>query len=346
VKVSSRTPASTLVGLGIFLLVTLGTTGVLFSTIAGTQPQNPTRYSALFSDATRLLPGDDVRVAGVRVGRIEKVSLTEEHLARVEFETRGSLTLPSSTTATIRFRDLVGSRYLALAQDLSTKASGTLAPGSTIPMERTEPALDLTTLLDGFQPLFNVLDPSQVNRLAGQLIRTLQGEGGTVASLLASTAGLTDALASRDAVIGRVVDNLNIVLGTVGDRDGELKDLIDQLSRLSTGLASDSEAIGAAVVGIDGLSTSTAGLLAEVRVPLTQDLNSLKVAAGEFAKTRGDLQQLVDRLPIKLNAFTRAGSYGGYLNFFVCSLDITLTLPGMPSVTAPGLKNNEELCQR
>jgi len=345
VKKTALTPTSTLVGLAIFLVVTLATTGVLFATIAGTQPKDPTRYEAVFSDATRLLPGDDVRVAGVRVGRIEKVSLTSSHLARVEFTTRGSLALPASTTATIRFRDLVGSRYLSLAQDLSVVAPGTLKPGSTIPIERTKPAVDLTTLLDGFQPLFNVLDPDQVNRLAGQLIRTLQGEGGTVASLLASTAGLTDALAGRDAVIGRVVDNLNIVLGTVGDRDGELKDLVDQLSRLSSGLASDSQAIGAAVVGIDRLSTSTAGLLEEVRDPLTQDLDSLKVAAHEFAKTRGDLQQLVDRLPIKLNAFTRAGSYGGYLNFFVCKLDITLTLPGLPSVTAPGLKNNEELCQ-
>lgn len=341
-----RKPPIAIVGLVAFLALTVGTTAILFSTIAGTTPKNSVGYRAVFSDATRLLPGDDVRIAGVKVGRVEQVKLGRENTADVSFKVRGSIRLPASTIATIRYRDLVGSRYVSLADDPAAAQTGTLLPGGELPLSQTRPAVDLTALLDGFQPLFNVLNPKQVNHLVGQLISTLQGEGGNLASILSSTAGISQAVAGREEVVGRVVDNLNAVLGTVGGRDVELRGLVDDLASLSTAMAADDQMIGGALDGIESLTTSTAGLLHQTRPPITRDLASLNVAAREFAKTRGDLQQLLDRLPIKLNAFTRAGSYGAYLNFFVCSLDITLTLPGLPSVTAPGLKNNEELCQR
>jgi len=341
-----RKPPVAVLGLAVFLVLTVGTTAILFSTIASSTPQDAVEYRAVFSDATRLLPGDDVRIAGVKVGRVERVELGSANTADVGFTVRRSIHLPSTTIATIRYRDLVGSRYVSLADNPSAKKDGTLPPGGELPVSQTRPALDLTTLLDGFQPLFNVLNPTQINRLAAQLISTLQGEGGNLASILASTAGISQAVAGREDVVGRVVDNLNAVLATVGGRDTELRGLVDDLASLSNAMAADNQLIGGALDGIEALTTSTAGLLHQARPSITRDLASLNVAARAFANTRGDLQQLLDRLPIKLNAFTRAGSYGAYLNFFVCSLDITLTLPGLPSVTAPGLKNNEELCQR
>lgn len=339
-----RPPASTL-GLIGFLCLTLGTTGILFSTIVGTNPRDPVSYRAVFADATRVVPGDEVRMSGVRVGRVHDVALDSDHRAVVEFTVDDTVELPSQTRAELRYRDLVGSRYLSLVVDPGALGGDRLEPGGTIPVSRTKAALDLTVLLDGFQPIFNVLDPDQVNQLALQVVRTLQGEGGTVASLVANTATLTQDLAERDAVIGRVIDNLNVVLDTVGDRGAGLRDLIDQLSRLSSGLAEDRFVIAGALDGIAELSDSTAELLDEARPPLTRDIASLRQAATAFADTRAQLQELIDLLPIKLNAFTRAGSYGGHLNFFVCQLDITVTLPNTPSITAPGLRNNEALCR-
>src|SRR3546814_8101763 len=80
---------------------------------------------------------------------------------------------------------------------------------STIPVANTEPALDLTTLFNGFKPLFTALDPDQVNELSMNLVQVLQGEGGTVASLLENTASLTGTLAGRDDLIGEVITNLS-----------------------------------------------------------------------------------------------------------------------------------------
>ena len=85
-------------------------------------------------------------------------------------------------------------------------------------------------LFNGFKPLFAALSPNDVNELSGEIIQVLQGEGGSIDQLLAHTASLTSTLADRDAVIGRTVTNLNAVLGTVQQRDGQLGDLVDQLT--------------------------------------------------------------------------------------------------------------------
>lgn len=345
-RMSIRRPPSSLVGLILFVVMTIGATSVLTSTIVGTNPVRPREFRALFADATRVTPGDEVRVAGVRVGRVVDVALDQDQNAVVLFSVDESVVVPADTRVEIRYRDLVGARYLSLVVPRGDRSGDALEPGSVIPLSQTEAALDLTVLLDGFKPLFQVLKPEDVNQLALQLVRTLQGEGGTVASLVENTASLSRDLADRDELIGRVIENLNSVLATVGDRSKGLRDLIDQLARLSSGLANDRVAIGGALDGMANLSASVAGLLRQARPALSRDIRSLRTAATAFADTRAELQDLVDQLPIKLNAFVRAGSYGAYLNFFVCQLDITLTLPGAPSIVAPGLRNNEALCRQ
>ena len=100
-----------------------------------------------------------------------------------------------------------------------------LPAGSTIPLSRTQPALDLTVLFNGFKPLFAALTPADVNSLSAELIQVFQGEGGNLEGLLRSTGSVTSTLAARDQLIGDVITNLNVVLRTVGDRDRQLSDL-------------------------------------------------------------------------------------------------------------------------
>src|SRR5205807_7105151 len=127
----------------------------------------------------------------------------------------------------IKYRNLVGQRYIAL--DAAPGSPGAMLPADgVIPLDRTKPALDLTALFNGFKPLFQALSPDDVNKLSYEIIQVLQGEGGTMDSLLAHTASLTTAIASKDKVIGQVIDNLTAVLGTISQRGPELPNLIDQ----------------------------------------------------------------------------------------------------------------------
>jgi phospholipid/cholesterol/gamma-HCH transport system substrate-binding protein len=234
--------------------------------------------------------------------------------------------LPASVTASVLYRNLIGQRYLALERGAGPVGE-TLPPGGLIPIERTTPPLNLTVLFNGFTPLLVGLDPEQINRLSFEIVQVLQGQGGTVASLLASTSALTRDLADRDRVIGEVIANLNAVLATVNARDQQLSSLIRQLQRLVSGLAADRAPIGEAIVSIGQLADTTAGLVRDARPALRDDIAAL----GALSTNLADNEQVVDGvlrfLPEKLNTLSRAGSYGSWFNFYLCGIEGTVTVP-------------------
>ena len=305
--------------LAIFGIVTFAATMLLYYTIGNIRPGTDyTTYRAAFSDVTGLLPGDDVRVAGVQVGRVTASKVQDGH-ALVKFRLEKSVRLTTAATARIRYKNLLGQRYVSVT--LSSEGTQ-LRRGDTIPLGQTQPALDLTALFNGFKPLFQALTPADVNKLAAEVVATLQGEGGTVDALLASTSSLTNTLAARDAAIGRVITNLNAVVGTVAERDQTLGKLIAELQRFTTGLAGDRDAIGDSLASIDSLAAATSRLLTESRPALDQDLADLNSIVGTVAAKDPVLDKALKQLPAALTALMRAESYGSWLNLYVCTLSI------------------------
>ncbi|MQA07096.1 MAG: MCE family protein [Pseudonocardiaceae bacterium] len=335
-----------LIKIAVFTVVTVLLTGVLGFTIANTNTSDTSDYRARFTDVTALNEGDDVRMSGVRIGRVTSIETVRDTYADVGFEIEASRRLPSDVTARIKYRNLVGQKYVALSTGQSQTPS-VLRPGELIPLERTQPALNLNALFNGFKPLFQALNPDDVNKLSAELVQVLQGEGSTVHSLLGHIGSLTSTLAGKDKVIGEVIDNLNHVLDTVHGRRAELAGLIDQLQQLSTGLAEQRRPIGQAVSSLGELTNTTADLLKSARPPLKQDIAEL----GSVAKNLGDHRQLVEKfvsgLAPKVRKITRTVNYGGWFNYYLCGLSgrvgisdlgITVDLPMLP---LPGTQRPE-----
>ncbi len=339
----ARAVGGPLVKLALFAVVTLAASYVLAVTISNQGYGTTSSYRAEFTDVTGLLSGDDVRIAGVRVGAVGRIRVVRHAVAEVTFTVRRDVALPAGALAAVRWRNLVGQRYLALTQGPG-RVGVSLPPGGVIPVARTTPALDLTALFGGFQPLFQALDPGQVNQLSYEIIQVLQGEGGTIESLLAHTASLTSTLAAKDAVIGRLVTNLNTVVGTLSTRDTQLAGAIGELRRLVSGLAADRTAIGESLAGIDGLAAATADLLVKARPAIRSDVDQL----GKVAKNLNDSSSVVDgvlrRLPDKLATITRTASYGSWFNFYLCSLDGQIGLPAGATFT-PKLSVDQARCR-
>jgi phospholipid/cholesterol/gamma-HCH transport system substrate-binding protein len=318
----------------VFVVVTGLATAVLAVSISNTGLGDTASYTARFTDVTSLNPGDDVRVSGVRVGQVDEMSIVDGHLARVRFSVDRSMRLPEDVTATIKYRNMVGQRYIALERGLTATADR-LAEGGEIPLERTTPALDLTDLFNGFKPLFQALSPNEVNKLSGEIVQVLQGEGGTVDSLLAHTGSLTATLADRDRVIGEVIDNLNSVLGTVNGQGDALSTLVGTLQRLVSGLAGDRTAIGDAIQGIADLTGATAGLFEQARPPLKESIAGLGRLSTNLVTGAKDLTQFLTVLPDKFEAVGRAASYGSWLNFYLCEATLQTDPPqGIPKTAA------------
>jgi phospholipid/cholesterol/gamma-HCH transport system substrate-binding protein len=314
------------VKLVIFIVVTTLATSVLVVTIGNLSFGATKEYKAVFSDATGVVNGDDVRIAGVKVGNVKDIEIFQKNKAIVTFKVDADSQLSASTFANIRYRNLVGQRYIALTQGVG--APSLLGDGATIPLQRTTPALDLTVLFNGFKPLFEALSPKDLNQLAYEIITVFQGEGGTLESLLAHTASVTSTLASRDRIIGQLIDNLNEVMVTLGNRDDELSDLVIKLRRFVSGLAGDRKAILGSLDSISDLAVQTSGLVSGARKPLVKDIKELRGVAGTLDRNKAELDRAIQVLPIKLEKIGRTAIYGSWFNFYLCNFKGRVKLPG------------------
>ncbi|KQZ70059.1 MCE family protein [Nocardioides sp. Root151] len=327
--------------LGIFTVVSILVTGLLAAIMGNIGFGAGKTYQAEFTSASMLEKGDDVRIAGVSVGEVKDVEHHDRNHALVTFRVKADVPMTTSTRAEIRFKNLVGDRYLAIEEGKAGDAPK-LDEDSTIPLSRTSPALDLTVLFNGFQPLFTALNPTQVNDLSLNLVRVLQGEGGTVQSLLANTASLTNSLADRDKLIGEVITNLSQTADTVNNRSEQFTELIVELKGWMTDLAKDRKTIGSSLDNISDLTEVVAGLLKDSRPWLKADVVELRKLAELLTRPESEkvLGELLDRLPESMTDQTRTGTYGSWYNYYLCAASVRIQLPVLSDV--PGLAKLQE----
>jgi phospholipid/cholesterol/gamma-HCH transport system substrate-binding protein len=314
----------TVVGLSIFLAVCLLSAFLLISIFGQLRFGAGNTYYAEFTNVTNLRKGKLVRIAGVEVGKVKNISINPDATVRVEFTADKSVTLTEGTRAVLRYDNLFGDRYLALEEG----AGGlkTLKPGQTIPLARTQPALDLDALLGGFRPLFRALNPDQVNELSKLFIQAFQDEGPTIGTFLDQAAAVTNTLADRDLLIGQVVDNLNVVLGSLGGQSDRLDKAVTSLSQLVHGLAERKTDISNAVAYTNAAAGSVADLMSQARQPFRKVVQQTDRVANIALADHDYLDNLLNTLPDKYRALDRQAMYGDYFSFYFC--DIVLKLNG------------------
>lgn len=281
-------------------------------------------YYAEFTNVSNLREGTAVRIAGVEIGRVGDISINPDATVRVSFSIDKSVVLTEGSRALIRYDNLLGDRYLALVEGAGSLK--VLHPGQTIPPARTEPALDLDTVIGGFKPLFRALDPDHVNTLSRQLVETLQGQGPAIGSLLEQAAVVTNALADRDVLVGQVVDNLNVVMGSLGEETDRLDTAVAALSELLNRLAERRADVSGAVAHTNAAAASLADLLAQSRAPFRKVVAETDRVAEIADSDRDYLDNLLNTLPDKYRALVRQGMYGDYFSFYLC--DVVLKLNG------------------
>jgi phospholipid/cholesterol/gamma-HCH transport system substrate-binding protein len=340
-KMLDKQTASALIKLVIFIVITTIATGLLVITIGNITFSDSKEYKAEFVDATGVVKGDDIRIAGVKVGSVSEVEVIDRTRALVTFDVQDEAAVTGATNAEIRFRNLVGQRYITLTRGIGD--TQTLPEGSTIPVERTSPALDLTVLFNGFKPLFQALSPSDLNKLSFEVIQVFQGEGGTLEGLLDHTASVTQTLASRDQVIGDLIDNLNEVLDHIGDRDQQLTELIKSFQVFIGGLKDDRQAILGSLDQISALSVQTADLVDGIREPFVDDIRELRETAGNLDENKAELDRALQVLPIKLQKVGRTAIYGSWFNFYLCDYSGQIRVGG-ETLQIPEQHTGSERC--
>jgi phospholipid/cholesterol/gamma-HCH transport system substrate-binding protein len=329
-------PWRTLSKLAVFVAVSVLALVVVTSSLLNLRSEPQSSYSALFSNASGLQPGDFVDIAGVQVGTVTGVRLQgRQALVNFTADTRQSLT--TTTLAHIDYANLLGQQLLAL--EPGHGAGAPLRPGSQIPVTRTAPALNLSSIFNGFQPLFAALTPSQVNELTGSIIEIFQGESGTISNLVTQTASLTENLAQRQELIGQVIDNLSAVAGNLDAHNQQLVNLIDQFDGLVNGLANEKGQLGTTLDSLGGLTQAVSGLLEQSQPSLDEVINGVVSASHTAAQDQSGLDGVLANLPAFIETLDKISASGDFLNVYICNLEINVhgtvdvnVLTGQPSV--------------
>ena len=329
-KLLDAKTSADLVKLLVFIVVTTLATGLLVVMVGNLTFGASKPYKAEFVDATGVVKGDDVRVAGVKVGSVTDIEIIDRTRALVSFDVDSDVSVNLATHAAIRYRNLVGQRYISLSQQVGDTTP--LEEDAVIDVRNTSPALDLTVLFNGFKPLFQALSPDDINQLSFEIVQVFQGEGGTLESLLGHTASVTKTLADRDEVITDLIVNLDDVLDRIADRDSELSDLIISFKQLVKGLKQDRKPILDSLEQISALSEETASLVTGIRKPFTNDIKQLRRFADNVNRNKGELDRALQVLPIKLEKVGRTAIYGSYFNFYLCHFQGRVRLPGGSAV--------------
>jgi phospholipid/cholesterol/gamma-HCH transport system substrate-binding protein len=308
---------------GVFMVTMLLLTAALFAVFGEVRGGAQSTYSAVFDDVSSLKKGDSVRVAGVRVGTVNRVDLQPDNTVTVGFGADRDIVLTSGTKAAVRYLNLVGDRYLEL---IDTPGSTHIQPpGSVIPADRTQAALDLDLLLGGLKPVVQALNPQAVNALTNSLIQVLQGQDGNIESLFGKTSAFSNALADNAQTVQQLIDNLNAVVATLDADGAQFSGAVDKLEKLVTGLAGDRDPIGNAITALDKGTASLTDLLTGIRPPLAGAVGQLARLAPILSDDQATLDIALQKAPQNYRKLVRLGSYGSWINQYLCGMSVRVT---------------------
>jgi phospholipid/cholesterol/gamma-HCH transport system substrate-binding protein len=298
-------------------------TWMVFATLQREVAGPTNTYSAIFTDVSGMAPGDDVRVAGVRVGRVDKIDLAGT-LAKVTFRVQRNQVLYTNTIASVTYQNIIGQRYLGLSQ--GPAGDQTPLPNlGQIPKERTNPSLDLSYVLNGFEPLFTQLDANQVDNLANAIIEALQGDSGSILVLTTQASALAETLAGPDQVLGDLIANLNQLTSSLAAQNTNLQTMIREARGAMAELANRRETLVSSVGSIN----STAGRLATVVNNITPDLQEFVGRQPGFLDYglhdgRQRFAYMAANLPFLIKGLARITQEGSYMNAYACDVDVAL----------------------
>ena len=189
-------------------------------------------YTAEFTDVSGLHRDADVRVRGVRVGKVQSVRLERRDgrsLAAVDFTLDKQYGVVAGGRLAIKYQALTGLRYIDVANPVEGYSAADLM--KRVPTEMTQPSFDITALFNGLQPVIATLSPDEINTFTSNAVSYLSGDGDGLAPMLDSIHKLTRFVADRQQVIATLMRNLSAVSDGIGGNSKELVQILDWINR-------------------------------------------------------------------------------------------------------------------
>jgi virulence factor Mce-like protein len=273
-----------------------------------------TVYRAQFSEAAGLQPDDPVRVAGVKVGKVEGLKL-EKGAVTVEFRVSDAF-VGDQSEAAIKIETVLGAKYLALVPRGATE----LDPDKPIPVARTASPYDVVEAFADLSTTVEQLDATQLANSFEVLSQTFADTPDEVRTSLQGLARLSDTISSRDAQLGQLLTATRKVSQVLADRNGEFTQLIVDSNTLLTEVQRRRELIDSILQSTQQLSQQLSGLVADNRATLTPALQQLSTVTDILSRNRAALAQTINKLAPFVRVFTNTLGNGRWFDSFVENL--------------------------
>jgi phospholipid/cholesterol/gamma-HCH transport system substrate-binding protein len=302
--------------LGVFVVITVGLTLWIAATIVGVDTGDRYQLVARFSDVAGLHGGDPVKLAGVGVGRVSGIHV-EGGEAVVRFEVDEDVRLPVDSTVAVRWRNLIGQRYLWLSPGTADEE---LADEDTV--DDAQDVVDLGQLVNQLAPLAQAVSPDQVNRILTTLLEAFDGNEATFDGLVSDLDAVLAALAQRDGTIEQLIDDYAAITGAVASRDAQIDQMVQNLLAIASTFSENDALLDRALVELGATSESLDRLLSTGAADLGDALDHLAVLTRTAAANVGELEAAFANLPGLFETVFPALNRGEYLRVSVLCLTL------------------------
>ncbi|MCX6400015.1 MAG: MCE family protein [Propionibacteriales bacterium] len=265
-------------------------------------------YHALFSDAAGLKVGEEVRVAGVKVGQVTDIAL-QGAAVRVTFRVKG-VDLGKKTTAGIEVKTLLGQHYVSL----DPAGEGNVGSDSTIPLARTTTPVNLVPVFDQLTKTADRLDTAQLATAFESLAGTLSAAAPEMTPALEGLRRLSNVVNNRDEGIADLLRQARVVSGTVAARDRDLGQLLAGADRVFAVLDRRRADIVLLIDGVEALSRQVSGVVRDNKKAIGTTLGQLDDVLAILKKNRSTIDQAITMLDLYGREFTAVAGTGRHFD--------------------------------
>jgi phospholipid/cholesterol/gamma-HCH transport system substrate-binding protein len=245
-------------------------------------------YYADFAEAGGLKANDEVRIAGVRVGKVDSVSLDGDHV-KVAFRIENGADFGTDTRAAIKVKTLLGAMYLSL----EPAGAGQLKKGSEIPTSRTSSPYDVVQAFSGLARTSERIDTHQLARGLTTLADLTRNTPHNFRQALSGVSALSDNLAARNEQIGTLLQNLRSVTTTLNARDQDIVGLMEDSAVLFKALVKRRQAVHDLLTSTSELSVELTKLVRQSRGDLKPALTHLSAVLDVLNKNSDNIDQSI-----------------------------------------------------
>jgi phospholipid/cholesterol/gamma-HCH transport system substrate-binding protein len=289
-------------------------------------------YHAALSEAGGLKVGDDVQVAGVKVGKVTSIELDGGHV-RVAFTAERSAKLGRETGAAVKTKTLLGKKYLAL----TPSGAGQLDSGATIPLSRTVAAYDVIEAFSDLTTTTEQIDVPQLSASLDVLAHEFKDSPPAVKASLDGLTRLSRTVSSRDGELRALLAHAKAVSGTLADHNQQVATLIQDGDLLLAELHRRRAAIHALLQSTSDLAEQVTGLVRDNRAQLAPALAQLRTVLATLQKHEDDLDAGMQAMAPFTRVFANTLGTGRWFDTYIPNLvPIGGTIPqltnGVPSL--------------